>query len=176
MAFTVKATAISPKPFNVGGARRRIRKACELEGFKDAQELRKTTEGWDEPTPIGYEIEIKADYVAVWAGPKGPERLVEKWRRIDEPGRAERHPIVARNAPTLRFPWKGPRQSYDAKTKPGHFGRAGTGKKLGSIIRPKAVNHPGIYEPRRWSETLANRRIKPFADNIQNAINLGLGL
>ena len=55
------------------------------------------------------------------------------------------------------------------------FGKAGSGQKIGKTIRPRAVEHPGIYEPREWSITLANMRIKPFADAIQAAINKALG-
>jgi len=174
MAFTVKATAISPKPFNVGNIRKNIRLVLREEGIKDSQQLRKTTEGWSSAPAMKYAMEITGDSASVWIGPTGTEELVEKWRRIDEPGRAQRHDITARNAPTLKFPWQGPKRSYDAKTKPKHFGRAGSGQKLGKMITPKTVDHPGIYEPREWSITLANERIKPFADAVQEAINKAL--
>ena len=169
MAFTVKATAISPKPFNVGKMRRRIHKACEVEGFKDAKEFRKTTDGWSEAPPMGYEIEIKGDYLAVWIGPKGPQRLIDKWRRIDEGT-----PTRGWTSSTwMVFPFQGVGASYDAKTTPRKFSSKANWTKKGPIRKTKQIKAHSI-EPRLWSETLANRRIKPFAESVQLAINRGL--
>lgn len=175
MAFTIKATAISPKPFNVGKIRSNIAKVLIEEGKQDCAAFNKTIEGWSGEMPaFFYETQIKGSELSVWIGPKGSKSAVEKWRRIDEPGRAVRHTISARNAPTLRFPWQGPRKSYDAKTTPQQFSSSGPGQKLGRMVTPKTVDHPGIYEPRQWSITLANQRIGPFAAAIQDAINRGL--
>ena len=175
MAFTVKAYAISPKPFNVGRIRKNIRQVLRDEGTKDKVTLNKTIDGWDGEKPtMAYEAKITAGDAFVWIGPKGSQSAIEKWRRIDEPGRAKRHPISARRAPYLRFPWQGLRSSYDAKTTPRKFSSSGPGKKLGTTRQVKTVDHPGIYEPREWSITLANQRIKPFAEAVQAAINKAL--
>ena len=174
MAITVRATAISPKPFNVGKIRSEISKVLVSEGKQDRQKLNKTVEGWKGETPaMAYETKIDAKEASVWIGPKGSQSSVDKWRRIDE-GWDGGYTIAARNAPYLRFPWQGVKRSYDAKTTPGKFSSSGPGQKLGTMRSTKTVTHPGIYEPRLWSRTLAELRIGPFANDIQAAIDRGL--
>jgi len=66
MAFTVKATAISPKPFDIGKLEAEIGKALTEEGKRDAKTLGKTTEGWSSAPPMGYTIELRAKEASVW--------------------------------------------------------------------------------------------------------------
>jgi hypothetical protein len=174
MAFTVKATAIVPKPLNEGKIRSEIAKVLMEEGKNDRAQFNKTVSGWSGEMPaMIYKVEIKAGSASVWIGPSGPQSSVDKWTRIDE-GWEGGYTIAARNAPYLRFRWQGPKKSYNAKTTPGKFSSSGPGQKLGPVRSMKQVTHPGIYEPRGWSRTLGQQRIGPFAANIQAAIARGL--
>lgn len=169
MAFTVKAYAISPKPFDVGKLEQEIGKALIKEGERDAKQLKKTTEGWSSAPPIDYTIELKANVAAVWIGPWGTDELIEKWRRIDEG--VEEHPIDSQT--TMVFPWQGRGVSYDAKTQPRQFSSRSSWTKKGPTRRTKHINAHYITA-REWSKTLAEQRIGPFADDIQKAIDRGL--
>lgn len=171
MPFTLKATAISPKPFNVGRVKREIQYVLEQEGIDDRNTLKKTTEGWSSAPMMDYEYKVKGNEAYVWIGPAGSQDMIDKWRRLDEG--TEEHPITPVNVPYLVFPYQGKGRSYIAKTKPRYFGQAGSGQKLGPITKRKHVLHPG-NEPREWSKVLAERRIKPFAASVQAAINRGL--
>jgi len=172
MAFTIKATAIVPKGFDVGKIRDEIAKVLADEGEKDKAMFNKTIDGWggEKPT-MAYETKIKSNEASVWIGPKGSESSIEKWRRLDEG--TEEHDISAVNAPRLAFPYQGKGKSYLPKTKPRQFSSSGPGRKLGPIVKPKSVRHPG-NEPREWSKTLGEQRIGPFAENVQAAIARGL--
>ena len=170
MPFKITAYAISPKPFNVGRIRKNIRQVLRDEGTKDKVVLNKTIDGWDGEKPtMAYEAKVTAGDASVWIGPKGSQSAIEKWRRIDE-GLPE-HEIVS--ATTMIFPWQGVGSSYKAKTTPKKFSSGGPGTKHGTIRRTKHIKRHYIT-PREWSITLANQRIKPFADNIQAAINKAL--
>lgn len=173
MALSVTAKAIVPKPFNVGKIRSEIAKALQDEGKHDREIFNKTVEAWTGATPtMAYRVKIEAQRAWVWIGPLGSDEGVEKWIRLDEG--AEPHPIVARRAPKLVFPWQGPGRSYNPKTRPTWLGsRVGAGQKYGPIRKVTSVNHPG-HEARYWSLTLLQQRIVPFAENIQAAINRGL--
>ena len=169
MAFTIKAQAISPKPFDVGKIQKEIQGALDSEGRRDQKEFAKTVEGWSSATRMTYETQIKADEASVWIGPSGSEEMVDKWRRIDE----GTEPRSRTSATTMVFPFQGRGQSYIAKTKPRQFSSAGSWKKLGPITRTHNI-HDHSIEAREWSKTLGEQRIKPFADDIQQAINRGL--
>jgi len=169
MAFTIKATAISPKPFDIRKLEAEIGKALTEEGKRDAKTLSKTTEGWSSAPPMGYTIELKAKEASVWIGPWGTPELIDKWRRIDEG--MEEHPIDSDT--TMIFPWQGVGRSYTAKTTPKQFSSSSTSTKHGPIRRTKHIKAHYIT-PREWSKTLAEQRIEPFADSIQEAINRGL--
>jgi hypothetical protein len=170
MAFTVKATAIVPKGFDVGKIKGEIDAALEQEGVNDRAILNKTIEGWDGEKPtMAYETQIKSNEASVWIGPKGSESSVEKWRRIDE-GTEERGWTSAN---TMVFPWQGYRNSYDAKTRPRQFSSGGPGTKHGTTRRTKTIKRHSI-DAREWSKTLGEQRIKPFAENVQAAIDRGI--
>lgn len=173
MAFAVRATAIVPKGFDVGKVRSNIAKVLIDEGKKDRGEFNKTVEGWSDVTPaMVYRTGIDTREAYVWIGPSGSDAAVDKWIRLDEG--TEPHPIAARNAPTLAFPFQGRGRSYNPKTRPLWMGSIrGAGQKFGPVIRPLAVNHPG-NAPRYWSKTLAAQRIGPFAENIQDAVDRGM--
>lgn len=174
MAFTVTAKAIVPKGFDTRKLRVEVGRALIDEGKRDRKEMEKTTghRTWSKAPPMGYLTGITLKSAWVWIGPIGNDELIEKWRRLDEGTKP--HPIAARRAPSLAFPFQGKGKSYNPKTRPLWFGsRSSAGQKFGPIIKPKMVNHPG-NEPRYWSKTLAARRIKPFAHNVQAAINRGL--
>jgi hypothetical protein len=169
MAVVFKAEAIVPKGFDVGRIKREIEYVLEAEGIDDRHELAKTTEGWSSAPHMDYETKVKANEAWVWIGPVGSQELVDKWRRIDE-GTAARG---WSSTSVMVFPFQGVGQSYDAKTRPGHFGRAGTGEKKGPIRRTRRIRSHSI-EARQWSQILGKKRIKPFAANIQAAIDRGL--
>jgi len=169
MAFTVKATAIVPKPMNVGKLKREIEYVLEYEGVNDRAILNKTISGWDGSKPtMGYKTGVTANTAWVWIGPDGGD--IEKWVRIDE-GTPERDII---SATTMVFPFQGRGKSYNPKTRPLWLGsQSGAGQKFGPIRRTKHVKAHSI-EPRYWSKTLAAQRIGPFAENVQAAIARGL--
>ena len=146
-----------------------IQGALDSEGRRDQKEFAKTVEGWSSAPRMTYETQIKADEASVWIGPSGSEEMVDKWRRIDE----GTEPRSWTSATTMVFPFQGRGQSYIAKTKPRQFSSAGSWKKLGPITRTHNI-HDHSIEAREWSKTLGEQRIKPFADDIQQAINRGL--
>lgn len=170
MAITVRVQAIVPKPFDVGKLRSELARALQEEGKRDRAEFNKTVEGWKGETPtMAWETKINASEAWVWIGPKGSESSIEKWRRIDEG--VEEHEI---NSQTwMIFNWQGRGISYDAKTTPRKFSSSGPGKKIGPVIKTKHIGAHYITA-REWSQTLADQRAGPFANDIQAAINRGL--
>jgi hypothetical protein len=171
MAFTVRAEAIVPEGFKVDKVRSEVSKVLIAEGKKDRATLNKTVEGWRSETPaMVYETKITAKEASVWIGPKGGAWSVQKWVQIDEG--TEPHDIVS--STWMRFPYQGRGQSYLAKTKPRQFSSSGPGQKLGPYTKTKVVRGHSI-EAREWSKTLAEKRIEPFADAVQDAVNKGMG-
>ena len=169
MAFTVKATAIVPKGFDAGRIKREIEYVLEKEGIDDRAILAKTIDGWSSAPHMDYETKVTANEASVWIGPAGSQEMVDKWRRIDEGT-----PVRGwTSATTMVFPFQGVGASYDAKTSPRQFSSAAQWTKKGSIRRTKQIKAHSI-EARLWSETLALKRIKPFASNVQAAIARGL--
>ena len=169
MAFTVKATAIVPKGFDVGRIKRELEYVLEKEGIDDRAIFNKTISGWDGTKPtMGYKTGVTANAAWVWIGPDGGD--IEKWQRIDE-GTPERDII---SSTTMVFPFQGRGQSYNPKTRATWLGSTpGAGQKFGPIRRTKHVKGHSI-EARLWSKTLAAQRIGPFASNVQAAIARGL--
>ena len=100
--------------------------------------------------------------------PRGSGWPVTKWRQIDEG--TDIHPIASNT--WMKFPFQGVGRSYLAKTKPRQFSSSGPGEKKGPYTKTKLVQHS--IEAREWSKTLAEERIGPFAEAIQDAVNRGM--
>jgi len=170
MAFTIRAEAIVPEGFKVDKVNQEVQKVLDAEGKRDRATFNKTIEGWstEKPTMV-YETKITSKEASVWIGPKGSDWEITKWVQIDEG--TEPHDITSTT--WMRFPFQGVGISYDAKTKPRQFSSSGKGEKKGPYVKRKHVWHS--IEAREWSKTLAEQRIEPFADAVQDAVNKGMG-
>lgn len=140
------------------------------------REPQRIVDNWKNQPKFELEVALNAiikGSLTVGYNIKGPELAQKIWHWLDKG--TPRHPIRARNAPTLVFQWGGP-GSYAPKTKPGgqtlSFGGPGT-VVGGETHRPIEVDHPGT-EPREFYVYLGNELEPTWQGNIRAAIQHGL--
>jgi len=160
----IKFVPITPKTLKIGKITNTLMRAIEAEGEAQKRELDKTVTTWKNRPTFKYDVALYRDDVSLLVYPTGDQKGVDNWNRIDRGTRP--HTITARRAPTLRF-----RTGYRAKTRPRQF-TSGASRRSGPWVSPKTVRHPGI-EAREWSQTLVNRRKRPFTRSMSRAVYEG---
>ena len=76
------------------------------------------------------------------------------------------HPIFAVKSERLHF-----QTGFTPKTKPRWIGSK-SGGKSGDWVHPRSVQHPGIKDPRKFDETIANDTQKLVVEKFKREINL----
>ena len=152
-----------------------VEAALNASGKRMVEKFNRTTASWTGAKPVmATETDMKEG--SVWAGPQGDmgSEGTRKWVWLD--GGTEPHPIAAHGLSSrsrLVFPFQGPGRSYIAATIPRTF-HSGPHRKIGPIITPRAVNHPGIREPRDWSGYMAAIENVLLADAVQAALDAAM--
>lgn len=109
---------------------------------------------------------LDADSYRLYVYPTGSDKAKQLWAWNVEGTKA--HPIAAKYAPMLVFPWGG-RGSYIAKTGPGGKWYGGPGIVVNpKTVRTKAVIHPGTA-PRNWPEIVAKKKKAFYSREVENA-------
>lgn len=162
MAYVVKV--IKPKRLQADAVRLEILTALHQEGRLHVRELKKTVESWHDKPRFDYAISLAGGNISVLSEAQGTGDGAKHWNWIDQgvPGRT----IYAKRAPYLRFKYP-----YWAATKPRFFGSypAGTGS---NWARKKSVQWPGI-KARLWTQTLQDKRKRPFQQAVTAAVKRG---
>lgn len=174
MALVVKVIPIKAELFDSAKVMKNIEGALDKAGKRMVTRFKKTTEGWKHGAPdFKHEVEMGKD-ASVWAGPVGSDDMVEKWARLDNG--ADPHPIDAKNAPYMVFPFQGPGRSYSSSTQPRIFRSKGW-EKVGPVLHTKHVEHPG-FVAREWSQAQVEIETdspnSDFMKDLQAAIDEGL--
>jgi hypothetical protein len=154
---------IKPKKLNIDKVRQNLLNALRREGSIVKKEYEKTVATWNDPPKfevlIGLERGASGNATTL-VGPTGTELQVSKFLWTDEGTRP--HVIKAKNAPNLVF-----QRGFTPKTQPGKIA-SGPGQRFGDFVKKKQVNHPGT-KARRFTETIAKRRRKPFTQAMIKA-------
>lgn len=99
--------------------------------------------------------------MSLWVHPGGKYKNLWEWTSRG----TRKHPISARNAPTLRF-----QGNYSARTQPGNLFNVGTGRSSGQWYSPQSVEHPGTAA-RHFEEHIVEE-MQPFFDAaVQKAVS-----
>jgi len=141
------------------------------EGFKEVRSiLDDITDGWK--TDFRFSLHLRENNWQMWIEYK-PNKNEVIWHSLNLG--AKEHPIRAKNAKTLAFPWGGP-GSYQPKTQPS--GRSlqlgGPGTVAGGKMHfPVEVQHPGI-EARDFDGYIRMKFAPTFRKIIRDGIKNGL--
>ena len=108
---------------------------------------------------------IRPNSITIYVYPTGSDKKI--WTYVDQGTKP--HPILPKNAPLLAFKWGG-KGSYVPKTmaRPARTVVGGGFVQGGSLVKMKAVNHPGS-EGRFFSEAIAKDSQPDFERLIENA-------
>lgn len=156
----LQVKGIKPQKMKLDNVRKELLKAAEAEG-KEVQKLYgQAVATWQGDKP-DFEtlIDVTGRDVQVLTGPNGSQEALKKFKFLDE-GTRIRWALMSRD-------WK-------SKTKPGSL-RSGRGR--GRVVvagkRHMRRPRPGI-KARKWTETIAKRRRRPFTQRMIAAKNRGL--
>ncbi len=120
--------------------------AANYIGSEIVKDFQKTTETWEHQPDFRYEIRQRAGDQVVTVGPEdNPDAYVYMW--VDEG--TQPHRIIAKQGDFLKY-----QGDFKPKTTPRKIGSQ-QGGKSGKWVWRTGVLHPGIAEPRHFSETIA---------------------
>ena len=175
MALVIKVIPIKAEAFDSAKVMKNIGESLERSGKRMQKKFAETIKNFTEETvenpTMDYEVEVGDKDASVWAGPRGSERAVEKWSRLDN-GSMYPHVILPRRATYLKFPFQGVGDSYIPSTTPRQFSSTRR-QKLGPYVYRRSVWHPG-FEARMWSDQMAIEELPELAKDVQEAIDKGL--
>lgn len=131
--------------------------------------FQKTIEGWDtspvnrfELGPVNFRTKHHFGPISNWVRVSTSSK---KYAMVNEG--TPPHPIPARPGRLLRF-----RSGYRAATSPRRLSSMAP-MRFGDWWKAKTVQHPGIREPRKFDETIAEKYLPVFERDIQEAVNRG---
>ena len=160
--MVIKFKPIKPGPFNAAAFEREIKKAVSDVGRQMKRDFESPVSTWNNRpsfrmhdinagTNVGVEVYTEHDIFAwVSQGTNGPGG---SW-----------YPIRPRNARRLHY-----QSSYRAKTTPSSL-TASSGGKYGQWITRNRVKHPGIQNPRRFDEQVAQLALPVLVARVEQAL------
>lgn len=168
--FTVKATRRTPS------AKQILDRLDQTLTGRVAQDLTAYFQdifaNWEHKPDISVSLRREEGASVLRVAPSGESATIWRWVSKGTPP----HPIAARNAPRLVFPFQGAGNSYDPKTSgqgPGSIVYGGPGQRKGKLVRPMQVTHPGI-EPRQFERWIVAQYQPKFASIMQAALEQAL--
>lgn len=143
--------------------RRKILDAMRKNTVPEVKRLfRGTTQGWKNPPNWSEKYTDSVDEISATVWASGANKKQYGYVNFG----TDPHPITPKRAKLLRF-----QSGYSASTKPGSLiSHANT--RFGPFQSYRAVNHPGIKEPREFDKQVAYKIAPQFQDDIRRAIRL----
>ena len=121
---------------------------------------------WSNRPDFQTRTNLNQDSITLSVFPAGDAKAKQIWTWNVEGTKP--HPIAAKNAPFLVFPWGG-KGSYMAKTGPGGSWYGGPGTVANAqIVRMRQVMHPGT-KPRDWPKVIREQQQGFYSRSVENA-------